>query len=324
MRRALRNKTGSAMLIVIGSVASAFWGFDCRHPESDVDIVSLDNEETKRFLEDRAIVKSYTQHPKWKGKFHGALTTGKRFELETGEWESNRILDWETHSLVAPCKELGGIDVMFPGMDVLYAIKRSHAHCPQNWVKTMLWLEQTAKRYPIDTNILRSSFFKARKDEASSRKHTTGKVKLNVPNEKFFMHSQHLRKYDHDSIHEAIAFYDRPLYERCKEDLSSAFVSEKLFRSALSRTQQYQMAQEEIMVIALERFIIPRLTTFPLIAYRKAYEKLTTSMTDGWFNDFLIDNFPVLKKPPLHPSGKNFVELFNEALASDVVKPLRS
>jgi hypothetical protein len=50
------------------------------------------------------------------------------------------------------------------------------------------------------------------------------------------------------------------------------------------------------MVIALERFLIPGLDQYAYSAYNKALKKVCTSLTSGWFRDFAIWNWPVLKE----------------------------
>lgn len=140
--------------------------------------------------------------------------------------------------------------------------------------------------------------------------HGKKKAKLNKPNAEFFKDAVQ-RQYEHDDIHRAIAYYNEPLYERLKTDKNSAYCSEKLF-DKLSFDDKIKLCCEEISVIALERFLIPKdFAMNKVAAWRMAIKQLLTTMTKGWFPKFIAMNLDILWKPD---DNHNFVTLFKEKM----------
>lgn len=100
------------------------------------------------------------------------------------------------------------------------------------------------------------------------------------------------RKYVHDDIHEAVAIYDKPLYESLIYEGVSC--SEKGF-DKLSHNDKLNLVKEEVWVTALERWLIPHDFKFSKIeAYQKALKKLATTMSSGWFKYFILTNIDTL------------------------------
>lgn len=129
--------------------------------------------------------------------------------------------------------------------------------------------------------------------------HWKSKVNLNKINSEFFQ-KKITRKFDHDWLHEQVAFYDRPLHESIREDLDSPQCSEKLF-AALTSKKKLECALEELYVLTLERFIFVD-KPLPLnFAKTKMLKQMITSTTKWWFNLFLKENFSeILKIKPNH------------------------
>ena len=114
---------------------------------------------------------------------------------------------------------------------------------------------------------------------------------MNVPNKEFF-NSNVSRKYEHDELHEILAFNDKPLHYKIKVKEGYPLSSQDKWND-LSREDQLKCALEEIYVIATERFVIP-MGMPPKYAKLKSMKNLILTMTGGWFNLFLIDNFEEL------------------------------
>lgn len=112
---------------------------------------------------------------------------------------------------------------------------------------------------------------------------------LNMRVDEFFNDAV-VKKYDHDRIHELVAFGDRPLYESLQRDASKAWCERDLW-DQLSHDLKLKCVAEETMVIAIERFMIPSGWKHSAkSAYNKALTKVCTNLTSGWFRDFAIDN----------------------------------
>lgn len=115
------------------------------------------------------------------------------------------------------------------------------------------------------------------------------------------------RVYNHDSIHDAIAFYDEPIFKRTLKKDGEVDCSESAFNK-LAHEDQLKMAKEEIYVTALERFFIPNNMDYSKgRAYNASLKKFVTTMSSGWMSFFLIDNF----KDLLY-NGFDYVKKFEE------------
>ncbi len=120
-----------------------------------------------------------------------------------------------------------------------------------------------------------------------------GNPNLMQANEDFF--DDNVKKvYDHDYLHELLAYEERPMFEKLKrpEGFESAWCEKDLWLG-LSDTNKLQCVAEETQVIAAERFLIP--TNWEgnyKQAYYKALKKVCTTLCSGWFRDYTIDHFP--------------------------------
>lgn len=176
----------------------------------------------------------------------------------------------------------GDHEYVFPNF--LYTIKLSHSMWDVKWDKTLHDIKFLKRKGCI----VDEPFYKLLIKDWSVL-HGAKKAKLNKSNEDFFK-DYVKRKYDHDFLHETVAYYGRPLFESIKEDLSMVQCSKKLF-DKLSHLDKIRLCKEEMFVIALERYLIPNDFVFSeRAAFRKAFKHLVTSMTAGWFPRFIMEN----------------------------------
>lgn len=100
------------------------------------------------------------------------------------------------------------------------------------------------------------------------------------------------KKYDHDYLHELVAFYDKPLYTRMLRSQEFAWCEKDKWNS-FTHEDKVKCVAEETFVIALERFMIPSNWKQPgKLSYMKALKKVCTTLCSGWFRNFAIDNYP--------------------------------
>jgi hypothetical protein len=100
------------------------------------------------------------------------------------------------------------------------------------------------------------------------------------------------KKYDHDHLHELVAYYDKPLYTRLLRDPALAWC-EKSEWFKLHHEDKIKCIAEEAHVIAIERFMVPNSWKYPSkLAYIKAVDKVCTTLCSGWFRDYAIDHYP--------------------------------
>jgi hypothetical protein len=191
---------------------------------------------------------------------------------------------------------------------LLERIKRSHVYWPIQFQKTIDDLHQLKEFLltnpagigkPLATydDIMVQRYGEAEQRNGIPADH----IHMNVTNEEFLDREGILtvRKIiPHDDIHELVKFGDKPMYMRIKKDLSKAACDEKLF-NALTLEERIQDVQEEGMVLALERYLLLGRLTVAAEAYRRALERICTTITKGWFREFAIDHYPQIRKLPI-------------------------
>ncbi len=103
-------------------------------------------------------------------------------------------------------------------------------------------------------------------------------------------------KYDHDYLHELVAYPNKPVYTKCLKDGNSVLTDKAKF-DKMSFEDQVKMFREEIVVIACERWLVHK----PDIGWYKAYmlslKKTITRLTKNWACDFIIQNLEYFVKP---------------------------
>jgi hypothetical protein len=200
------------------------------------------------------------------------------------------------------------IDAQFASIDELLALKLSH-----RYLKNNPYFEKTRN----DISILRGltavkpeyeDWLKAREAETYTYSHP----KLNVSKQEFFKDDVPY-KYDHDSIHEAVKTLEKPAYTYFL--VGEVKTSKDEFFSLPGRIRKLAV-YEEACVLALERSIIP-FNTDPTKAFKKALEKVCTSITSGWFREYAWENYYEV----LNMFNSEFVSNFKKGLENGTVKP---
>lgn len=186
--------------------------------------------------------------------------------------------------------------------EFLYTIKAAHAHWNIHWDKTMADIIFFQKKWlKIDAEL----FGLLIKDFTAF--HGVRHASLKGKNAKTFFEDAVPRKYIHDSIHEAVAFYERPLYERILKSVGSVECSREKFEE-LSLQDRQKLVKEEVYVTALERYLVPNGFKYSSWrAYSQSLKKLITTMSSGWFSRFIIENYSQLFKP-----DSDYVERFKQ------------
>lgn len=176
-------------------------------------------------------------------------------------------------------------DKVFLDPHLLFTLKLSHAEWDIKWEKTMFDIAfLKAKGCKIDFRLL------GMLRDVWIQVHGKKRVNMNQQMDTFFKDAVP-RKYDHEMLHELVAFHGRPLHEKLRQDLGSAWCSEEKF-DLISDEEQYETALEEMMATAIERSGLTSASKASerSIAMSRAHYRLCTSMTTGWFCRFLILN----------------------------------
>lgn len=203
---------------------------------------------------------------------------------------------------------------LVPNLDMLFTIKSSHKYLknsPHFW-KTLVDYHML-KRAGAKIQEEYQAFFKLREIETYNYKHP----KLNQSKKSFFADDNVSYRYEHDTIHQSVAMFDRPAYTYYMKDGQEIQCDKNKFL-ACSREIQLAGVVEEAAVLAIERSMVPFNTWEPEFAWRFALSKVCSSITSGWFREFAYENaLDVLK---LYP--KNYWVKFQEDVENGLVKKL--
>lgn len=191
----------------------------------------------------------------------------------------------------------GELNVGVATLDELYTIKLSHSY----WVlKNGSWDKhiydmQLMKKYGAKLILpLHDLLYEVWEDTYGKKS-----VNFNQSADTFFKDAV-TRKYDHDSVHESIAYGDEPMFNKILTKPGGVKVSEKKF-NALTFEEKCQLLREEVYATALERLIIPNNYHYNQnVAYYRALKMLVTSQSKGWFPRWVLDNFTEVRIPDVN------------------------
>lgn len=269
-------------MLIIGSLALQHQGAlpKGRIP-LDLDAIGS-KAELKTFLKAKEVVKMMNTTP----KYITDRITHTSFEFKDGS-----LLDWEFAEegsvgweLLKACGAIDGVG--YADINTLYTLKMSHRFKKDSihFYKTMSDIKYLRK---LGATITCPEWYKAREKETYSYKHPA----LNVSKEDFFKDDNIPYKYDHDTIHLAVAVdYMSPAYNKFKPDENEVLCSKDMFDKCDYETKLLSVV-EESMVLALERSLVPYdFKPDPREIFKYALMKVCTSITSGWWRDWAWEN----------------------------------
>lgn len=179
----------------------------------------------------------------------------------------------------------------------LAAIKRSHLWRDHFFEKHITQYHQHLKKH----RDARDDQFIKDRAKATKDMIRYAQPSLLKSNEEFFDDAVD-KKFDHDWLHELVAFGDHPIYLDMKRDTSLAWCEKDLW-DQFPQEKKLQCVAEETTVIAIERFLVPKDWDYSFFgAYYKALTKVCTTLTSGWFRDYALDHHPEIVS--LYDKGK--------------------
>lgn len=194
---------------------------------------------------------------------------------------------------------LCGGDTRYADIHELYTIKVSHSHWELDngsWRKHMadvLWLQDRGAVLDKPLYTLLCSVW--------TQVHGAKKMSMQRDKGAFFADAV-VRIYDHDSIHDSVAYGDCALYERFLLPGQTVEMDMSAVRAA-PLPVQVMLFREEVYATALERLLIPNEYRFsPGHAYLWALRRTITSLTKGWSSRFMIENYRLFRDP--YPAGE--------------------
>lgn len=172
----------------------------------------------------------------------------------------------------------------------ILSLKMSHLAWDIHWEKTkndILWLK--SKGIVYDPVIYQR--FKAHWEKVHGNKDF---LSLSKGKEDFFNDFVKY-DYDHDYLHELVAFPNQPVYCKCLKDGEDVLIDRNKF-DLLCFEDQVRMFREEITVIAAERWYLKGHATW-FESYMLSLKKTITRLTKNWACDFIVTNLEHFVKP---------------------------
>lgn len=300
------------MIAVIGSVALNVHQ-QTRKP-IDIDCVGTYDEVTAFIHKISKVEKVRANYPS-EGGSKVILKTDQRimeFEIAWNDSSAERLLSIIENDNVGTTN-VCGVEMLVPSIDVLLMLKESHKYRKDSpfFNKTM---DDIHLLRMLGGTIKYPEWYKEREDLT----YTNSLPKLNQSKKDFFDNSNNIYTLDHDSIHEAVKHLERPAYEYFKPDTAEVFTSKELFFNCPLQVRLYA-ALEEVMVLSIERSIHP----FELKgdkrrwAFDMAHMKLSTSISSGWFREFVWENYAAVQAA----YNEEYIDKFYIALADGKIKP---
>lgn len=202
---------------------------------------------------------------------------GKRVE---NFWDPSFPVEWNTPGLIA-------------NPSLLYTFKVSHSFWELHgtWAKHMsdiLFFQRKGVEFNREVYDILLPVWK--------EKHGKKRTSLAQTKADFFNDAVK-RIYDHDSIHDSVAYEDVPMYTRILQDGEEVAVDNAKFWD-MSEADKFKTVREEIYATALERWVIPsNYRCSPRAAYAKALQRTVTSLFKGEWALYLVLNYQHLYAP---------------------------
>lgn len=211
-------------------------------------------------------------------------------------------------------------------LNVQYCLKMSHRYLRNSphFLKTMSDIKILRSQGAVLDDELQR-ILELREKETYDYKHPD----LSVSKGSFFNGDDVPYKYDHDTIHEAIAIGNEPAYKSYMKDGAEVMTSREKFEACSEYTKLLGV-YEEACVLALERSQIPfalegtpelGLPPTPKHSFITALIKVCSSITSGWFREYAWENFYKVIKMYRHLGEDDYIKRFNKNRA--VLKPYK-
>lgn len=297
-------------MLLIGSVAIKHHVPDWRQAV-DVDLVGAYEEIENLRKKKGSVVKAF--YPINGGQsFYMKQSDGVIFEAEV-TWEDSRA-EKLVKFVESEKDTIEKEGVLVPSLDVLYMLKMSHRYKKDSphFLKTLRDI-QALEKLGCKIRPEHEEFFKGREKDTYLNK----LPKLNQAKETFFDGDGIVYEWDHDSLHEAVKFLDRPAYTYYAD--GQVWSCMKKFEQQPEHIKLYGVL-EESLVLASERSQLSFTPApDPRWSFEYALSKVCTSITGGKFRSYAYANYD--KVIALYErEGQNYMERVREGIRTGVVK----
>lgn len=306
------------MLSVIGSYAMNHWlnSVDKREPK-DLDIVGTYDE-----------IQSFVQHIKNTDKIIAQypFDSGKKMLIKTKNLIVEAEIVWEEgNSLVLQrliqedgvVQKILGFEMVLAPLNLLYTLKMSHRYLKDSphFLKTMKDI-QIMRKCGVHIPEVYEQFYK----ERQKIQYNYNLPKLNQSKDTFFSGDGIIYEYDHDTIHEALKFMDKPAYTYYAD--GEVWSSKEKFNACSKEIKLFGVL-EESLVLACERSQLAFTPApDPRWSFEHALFKVCTSITSGFFREYAWENYDNVIKL-YNELGTNYVDKVKEGIECGIVKKLK-
>jgi hypothetical protein len=218
-------------------------------------------------------------------------------------WDATPVSEEIFRTLYSRATEIGENTRVISPIDLL-TLKLSHLGWDLDWFKhhkDVLNLISELRELAIIkgelSDIIDRDLFKSLYSWWDSINSGKRALSLNMSKEEFFDDAVE-KVYDHDYLHELVAYPDPPLYSLCQREGAEVSIDVKKF-SKFSHDKKVRMFREEATVISIERWLVnPNMKIVPTWewSYGQALKKLCTTLTKGWATRFCILNIEELSR----------------------------
>ena len=208
--------------------------------------------------------------------------------------DSVKVAGEDSVAIPKPIYDQIEVEDGYATLDTIYTIKCSHLAWDIKWEKTkndIIWLQSKGcKLIPTIYQSLKCHWERVHGDKSF--------LSLGKNKEKFF--DDHVTYvYDHDYLHELVAYPNRPMYEKVLKNESEVLTDKSKF-DKLDFESKLRLFREEIAVIASERWLVNpywkgKVSWYQ--AYMFSLKKTVISLTKGWACDFIVHNLEHFVKP---------------------------
>ena len=183
-------------------------------------------------------------------------------------------------------------------LKTLYELKKSHRMIRKGFSKTMddFYKIQDMLIKQNKDIISESEFYKIRYKETIKRANKAAShINLKQKKAGFFNTKGLTYTYDHDDIHKAVKYLDKPIYKYMLADGEEVFCSKAKWNS-LPHEHKKMAVLEEAYVISIERFLLKNINISKHGAFLISLEKICTTLCKGWFRKFAYENYKEIKE----------------------------
>jgi len=181
----------------------------------------------------------------------------------------------------------------YMSLDDLYTMKVSHQYweLPNgSWNKHMYDIVEMKKAGAILIQRFHDILYPIWED-------LHGKKKMSFMSKDAFFEDAVVRKYDHDSIHDSVAYNEEAMYVQTLKQADHTAVDMDYIKG-MKYEDQVLLYREEVAATALERILIPRdYKGSPGAAWTWALRRTITSLTKGWSAQFIVENYEDFARP---------------------------